>query len=248
MSFHPIRKIKELFERYDDTHNFTCDVCRREVFAGERICKTCMKELPFNNGAICPFCGRKTGESGACLDCKEKPLACAKARSVFVHEGKAMEMVLRFKRGEKYFCRTFASVALPVLESEFPEADVLTFVPMTAKAEKRRSYNQSQLFCNQLARLSGKPVKALLIKKKETPQQKSLGRREREENLTGCFSVTEKEEVKGKRVLLIDDVLTTGATANEIATILKKAGALAVYVLTVTSVPRKDPFGKIPKA
>ena len=130
-------KIQELIDLYDDTHNFTCDVCGREVFGGERVCSVCMKELPFNNGAICPFCGRKVGEAGACLDCKEKPLGAQKARSIFTHEGKPMSMVLRFKSGEKFFCRTFAFLALPILKREFSDADVLTYVPMTPASQKR---------------------------------------------------------------------------------------------------------------
>lgn len=238
------RKIRELIDAYDDAHNFTCDVCGREVFAGERVCAPCKKRLPFNNGAICPFCGRKVGEAGPCLDCKEKPLGAEKARSVFVHEGKAAEMVLRYKRGARYFCRTFAYLALSILQSEFADADVLTYVPMTPKAEKKRGYNQAQLLCAQLSRLSQKPVQTLLMKKKDTVQQKSLGRREREENLEGCFAVTQKDDVKGKKILLVDDVMTTGATVSEICAVLKRAGAACVYVLTVTSVTRKDPFGK----
>lgn len=236
--------IREWIDSYDDTHNFTCDVCGREVFAGERVCAPCMKVLPLNNGAICPFCGRKVGEAGPCLDCKEKPLGAEKARSVFVHEGKGMEMVLRYKKGAKYFCRTFAFLALPVLERDFLDAELLTFVPMTQKAIKKRGYNQAQLFCKQLARFSGKPMADVLVKKKDTEQQKSLTRRDREDNLQGCFGVSDKNAVKGKKVLLIDDVLTTGATVSEIASVLKRAGASCVYVLTVTSVPRKDPFGK----
>ncbi len=244
MKFDPIRKIKELIDAYDDTHNFTCDLCGCEVFAGERVCADCMKTLPLNNGAICPFCGRKVGEAGACLDCKEKPLGAEKARSVCTHEGKAAEAVLRFKRGARYFCRTFAYLALPVLQREFADADLLTYVPMTKKAFKKRGYNQAELLCAQLARLSGKPMGEVLVKKKETEQQKSLGRREREENLTGCFGVIEKEAVKGKKILLIDDVMTTGATVGEISSVLKKAGAQSVYVLTITSVTRPLPFGK----
>ena len=62
--------LSEKIKRYDDTHNFTCDVCEREVFAGERVCDKCLKALPLNNGEVCPLCGRKVGEAGVCLDCK----------------------------------------------------------------------------------------------------------------------------------------------------------------------------------
>lgn len=238
------QKLRAFVDDYDDKHNFTCDFCGREVFENERVCKACLKSLPFNNGAICPFCGRKVGEAGVCLDCKEKPLGLEKARSIFIHEGEAMNAVLRYKKGARYFYRTFSALALPMLEHDFMGADFLTFVPLTPKAQKERGYNQSELIALQLARLSGLPALAVFEKKKETFQQKALGRHEREANLAGCFRVLDKSLVKGKKVVIVDDVLTTGATLSELARILKKAGTSEVYALTVTSVPRPYPFGK----
>ena len=238
------QKINALITQYDDTHNFTCDICGREVFGGERVCRACMPTLPLNNGAICPFCGRRVGEAGACLDCKEKPLGADKARSLFVHEGEAASLVLRYKRGAKYFVRTFATLALPLVEAEFPDAEVFTYVPMTKKAERKRGFNQSRLLCECLARYCKRESAQVFVKKKETPPQKTLGRADREKNLEGCFALADRKSVKGKRFLIVDDVLTTGATASELAALLRKAGAAAVYVFTVSSVPRKDPFGK----
>ena len=60
-----LQKFFAAIKKYDDTYNFTCDVCGREVFGNERVCTACMKTLPWNNGAMCPFCGRKTEEPGA---------------------------------------------------------------------------------------------------------------------------------------------------------------------------------------
>lgn len=231
------------FARYDETHNFTCDVCGREVFANERVCDACMAALPWNDGAVCPFCGRKTGEEGACLECKERRIGVDKARSCCTHEGEAARLVRRMKR-TKYLYKTFARLALPLAEKEFSDADALTFVPMTEKAEKKRGYNQSRLFAEELARLTGKPCVSAAVKIRETDAQKYLGRREREENLKGCFRVTEKSAVAGKKILIADDTLTTGATAGELAQRLYKAGAQRVYLITMTSVQKKDPFGK----
>ena len=99
-------KIAEWLRRYDETHNFTCDVCGREVFAGERVCAACRKTLPFNDRLICPYCGRRVREAGVCLECKQSRPAVEKARSAFVHEGEAAALVLRFKKGSKYLFRT----------------------------------------------------------------------------------------------------------------------------------------------
>ena len=241
------KRIAEAVGKYDDENNFTCDICKREVFENERVCKQCRTVLPWNNTYICPLCGRKVGEAGVCLECKQKPLEVEKARSVFTHEGEALQLVLRFKRGAKYLFRTLAELALPLLLREFSEAELITFVPMTARSEQRRGYNQSRLLAEELAKRSGKPFAAVAEKKRETSAQKLLGRSEREKNLEGCFSLTDRAAVKGKRILIIDDTLTTGATVSEFARVCKRAGAKSVSALTVTSVRNKTPFGKLPK-
>ncbi len=239
-------KFRGAVARYDETHNFTCDVCDREVFANERVCASCMKSLPWNNNVVCPLCGRKIGEPGICLDCKEKPLSIKKARSCFVHEGEAARLVVRFKRGQKYLFRTLAELMLPLLKEGFGAADAITFVPMTERAEKERGYNQSFLLAEELAKQSGIELLAPAVKRRETAAQKFLGRKEREENLKGCFHVKERKLVRGRKLLIIDDTMTTGATADELSSVLLRAGARETYLLTVTSVPRKNPFGVLP--
>lgn len=231
---------------YDDAHNFTCDVCGREVFAGERVCQPCRGALPWNDGVICPYCGRRQKEEGTCLLCKEKPLGPVKARSVFVHEGEAARLVVRFKRGEKYLYRTLAELSLPLFLREFSEVEAIMGVPMSERALKKRGYNQSELFAERLAELAKKPWFAPAVKRKETGAQKFLGRREREKNLEGCFHIKERKAVRGKKILIVDDTMTTGATVSELTGALKRAGAAEVYALTFTSVEDKHPFGLPP--
>lgn len=225
--------------RYDDATNFTCDVCGREVFADERVCKGCRDALAWNRGPFCPLCGRRQKEEGVCLSCKQKPLSVEKARSVFVHEGEAARLVVRFKRGEKYLYRTLAALSLPLLEREFSDAEALVGIPMSEKALKKRGYNQSELFAARLAESAGKAYLSPAVKRRDTDAQKFLGRRAREENLAGCFHVSDRKAVKGKKLLLIDDTMTTGATISELAVALKRAGAKQVCALTFTSVEER---------
>lgn len=239
-----INFLKNAVQRYDDTHNFTCDICSCEVFDGERLCRACDLALPRVGEVFCPFCGRKVLETGACLDCKQKPLKTKKARSVCVHEGEAARLMLRFKRGAKYLVRTLGALMLPVLQAEFAESDALVFVPMTKKAEKKRGYNQARLLAEELSKHCGKPVLDCVAKVRETEAQKTLGRAAREENLQGCFRVTDRSAVKGLSLLVVDDAMTTGSTASEIADVLLRAGAKEVNLLTFTSVQRKNPFGE----
>lgn len=240
----PFTWISARIRRYDDEHNFTCDLCGREVFSGEHVCEPCRKILPWNDGNVCPLCGRKVGEKGICLECKYKRLPVDKARSALLHEGEAAHLVMRAKK-HKYLCRTLAELMEPLLK-EFSDADALVFVPMTEKAYKKRGYNQSRLIAEELSRRSGLPVLDVAVKTRETDAQKSLGRQAREKNLEGCFHISDRKAVKGKKLLIIDDTLTTGATAGEYASRLKRAGATAVYALTATSVQTKYPFGKPP--
>ncbi len=239
--------LSDALRRWDETHNFTCDVCGKEVFSAERMCGSCRKNLPYNDGPVCPLCGRKVGEPGICLECKDRPLEVRKARACFSHEKEAARLVLRYKRGEKYLFRTLADCLVPLLMSEFSDADALVFVPMTVRAEKKRGYNQSRLLAEELSRRTGKPLIDAVTKQRETEQQKALGRRAREENLRGCFHVFSRVSVRGKRLLIVDDTMTTGATASELARTLCHAGAERADLLAVTCVQKKYPFGKPPE-
>ena len=242
-----LRRLREKIKKYDDGHNFTCDICGREVFENERVCAQCKRELPWNNGYVCPICGRKVGEEGVCLECKQKPVGVDMARSAFTHEGEAARLVIRFKKGKKYLYRALAELMLPLLQKEFSSVDALTFVPMTARAEKKRGYNQSRLLAEELAARCGKPVLYSVGKRRESKPQKTLGRTEREKNLEGCFHITDRQTVKGKSILIIDDTFTTGSTVSVLSDALKRAGATGVYALTATSVQYKYPFGKPPE-
>lgn len=220
--------------------NCTCDICNREVFGGERICDKCLESLPWNNGLVCPLCGRKVTEEGICFECKTKPLTVDRARSVFLHEGEAARLVMRFKQGKKYLKEPLFELLLPLLGEHFSEADAVTFVPMTEKSQKARGYNQSRLLAEALSEKFGKELLDCLEKVRDTDAQKMLSRKEREENLKDCFRVADNKRVNGKNVLIIDDTMTTGATAGELATTLRRAGAEKVFLLTVTSVPYKS--------
>ncbi len=238
--------IKRQLKKYDDKVNFTCDICGREVFDGARVCHPCLKELPWNDQNICPFCGRKVVEAGVCLECKQKPLKVKKARSVFTHEEAAARLVVRFKRGEKYLYRTLADLSMPLIEREFAMCDAVAFIPMTKRAEKKRGYNQSRLLAEEIAARTNKELLDAVIKQRETGAQKFLGRADREKNLEGCFHVEDRKAVKGKTILIVDDTLTTGATVSELADRLLRAKAKEVYAFTFTSVQNKHPFGLPP--
>lgn len=240
-------KLKDLLSRWreerekrDREVNYTCELCRREVFENERLCADCTKELSFSKSPVCPFCGRTGREEGTCAACKERPLKVEKARSALVYEGQTVSLVYRFKRGQKYLKYLFAGLLLPVLQREFAAYDLIVGVPMTEKSFRERGYNQSFLLAEELSFLSGVPYAVVARKTKETDSQKELGRNAREKNLAGCFHIDDRQAVKGKRVLIVDDVMTTGSTGSEYGDALKRAGAEKAGLLTVAAVPAKD--------
>lgn len=220
----------------------TCVCCGADLFAGGYFCESCLRSLPFNEGFVCSKCGRAIGgDYPVCLECKADMPAYTEARSAFRYEGEIVRLVRRFKTGGRFLAAAFAERMAPLLLSQFPDADFLVPVPMTESAEKKRGYNQAALLAEELAARTGIPAEcSLLIKTRDTAAQKELSSRERAENLRGSFRVSERKKCGGSRIVLVDDVLTTGATASAAARPLLKAGALKVCVLTAASVPRRE--------
>ena len=218
---------------------FTCAVCGAELYEDAYFCARCRAQLPYNTGCVCSKCGRAVAEEApVCLECKAHMPSYDRARSAFCYEGALVPLIKKFKTGGRHLAAALADAMLPVLQREFADADLLVGVPMTRRARRRRGYDQSRLLAEALSARSGIPLEAsLLVKTRETAAQKKLSRRERAENLKGSFRVHERVKCRGKRILVIDDVLTTGATASAVAETLLRAGAARVCVLTAASVP-----------
>ncbi len=122
----------------------------------------------------------------------------------------------------------------------FEDADIIAAVPMYYKKEKFRGFNQAQILADELSQKNQIPVsEGNLIRYRKTKPQSSLHDKERLENIKDSFFVKDVDEIKGKRILLIDDIHTTGATLNECSKVLKKAGAKSVDVFTLSATKLK---------
>lgn len=176
-----------------------------------------------------------------CDTCKNFFVSVDVARSVFDYTDDVRFLIRKFKfDGAKHLATPFAKYMLPIMLKNFPRADAMIFVPMTKKAYKKRGYNQTELLAKELFVQTNLPILDVVVKKRETKNQVKLKRAERLKNLQDAFSVTDKTAIAGKRILIIDDVLTTGATAETIAKLLKEKGAAMVYLITVASVPDRS--------
>lgn len=221
--------------------SYTCDLCGIETFDGN-LCPNCHKTITFNDKLTCPVCGRRVNSAGVCAECKHLLPQYKKAVSPIVYKDGGAALITKFKRGGAYLCEYFSSLIADKLVG-FPKIDCIVYVPMTEKALRKRGYNQTALLAEKLSEKIKTPVvKDGVIKIKETSEQIGLSMKEREENLKSCFRVSQPSLIKGKSVLVVDDVMTTGATLNEICSKLKKAQARAVYAATVASVEFKSPL------
>jgi ComF family protein len=215
--------------------NYGCYLCGCDVSDGAAFCDVCRKELHYNT-TFCVRCGREVVQRGYCADCKHEQPLFDKARSVFVYEGKAAGLIRAFKTGEAGLANAFAKEGRAIVRKDFADADCIVFTPLGVDGLNQRGYNQAELLAKRLGEYSGKRVEDVFVKEKATAEQKNLNKAERARNLRGAFRLVGRKAVKGKKVLLVDDVLTTGATAEELTRLLLGAGAARVYLFTVASV------------
>ncbi len=214
-----------------------CVSCREKLARAEEapLCAACadaLRALPAD--APCPCCGRGGGARG-CLACAGEPVQGLDALlHAYAHEGTARNLVHALKyRGIR---DTVPFLAAGMAEALFPQSgdwDVLAPIPLHARRQRTRGFNQAAVLCDALGDASGLPARALLLRIVDTAQQASLGAEERLANVHGAF--VSPGRLDGLRVLLVDDVRTTGATAAAAARACKDAGATRVGLISATS-------------
>lgn len=224
-----------------------CLSCRAIVAAPGTLCGACFAKIRFLSAPCCAACGMPFefdpgGADALCASCIRDRPAYDRARAVFRYDDASRGLILAFKHGDRIDAApAYASWLLRAGSELAAVADCIAPVPLHWTRLFRRRYNQSALLANALARLAGRPAAPdLLRRRRRTPSQGGLGRAERIRNVRGAFAVRARPEIADKRILLVDDVLTTGATVEACARALLKAGASAVDVLTLARVVREE--------
>jgi ComF family protein len=165
-------------------------------------------------------------------------LSFDRARSVYEYTPVISGVIQNFKyNNARYHARFFAEKLFELYKGLGVSEDLVTYVPLSEKREKDRGYNQSKLIASEFSKLSGIELLDCVFKIRETDFQAKLNFEGRVKNLKGAFKA-DKKLLKNKSVILIDDVLTTGSTANAVSKALKSAGATNVTVLTVASISK----------
>ena len=206
-----------------------CLLCYDQPEFQSGLCQDCWQELPFIRDPQCLTCARALTRPGICGQCQQRPPAYDSAVAPLAYEDPANEMLCALKYHQHLsFARTIAGVMVDAVISQRQKCpDMLCAVPMTSRALRRRGLNQSVFIARFISRALGIPLCASLLKKtRHTDQQSALSAKNRQSNLVGAFAC--KWRLEGQHVALIDDILTTGATANEISKTLKAAGAARV--------------------
>ncbi|MFH1476973.1 MAG: double zinc ribbon domain-containing protein [Verrucomicrobiota bacterium] len=220
----------------------SCAGCGGEVVGSHGyLCWDCLVRLQWIQTPFCQICGDPlAGEVPLpviCAGCAAKLPAFERARSVARFRG-VLRMILHdFKyRGATWLSRDLVSLLRACYEIHFARAglDTVTYVPLYPARERERSYNQALLLAQGLAAVCPSLVlRACLRRLRPTMSQTHLTAGQRLANVKDMFAIRDPKDMPGRRILLVDDVMTTGATVNECARMLKQAGADLVGVLTV---------------
>ncbi len=232
------KKIKDKLINAIFPNNIKCLICSKELSENTlySLCEQCLNELPFNTGKTCLRCDEPlTSASNYCLKCKSIVPYFKHNKSVFLYEGKIKSFVRGLKYDNKrYYATTLSNFLAGEYVKLNKDFDVVIPVPLHTNRLKERGFNQSELLCKSLKdKLKLNVDTKILGKVVYTESQTHLTRQDREKNLHDSFKVIDKSKIKGKRVLLVDDVFTTGSTINECARTLKDAGAKEVCSLTL---------------
>ena len=234
--------MKNFFGRIADSlfgDKYVCLCCKDERLFDDHnyLCEKCYNALEFIKNA-CQKCGDQVGPFDSyCENCKKEEYKhfFDKGYCVCKYSGSAREMVYSFKYGcNKYLCKVISKFMIDCFENinEHLSIDLVIPVPLGEKRFRRRGFNQSQMLAEDIAKHFSYPISSdVVVRALNTDTQTSMTRLERIDNVKGAFSIMDKNSVKGKNILIIDDIITTGATCDEISKLLKKCGAKSVYVL-----------------
>jgi ComF family protein len=230
-----------------------CIACRTQVAAPGALCAPCWQAIQFLEGPMCACCGLPfdfdPGGDTLCAGCIARPPAYDKARAVMRYDEASRGPILALKHGDRLdlsppFARWLDRGGRALIDA----ADVVIPVPLHPFRLWTRRYNQSAELARALARLANKETAFLaLVRSRATPSQGAMrSAKARRRNMLGAFKVPprHKSAIAGRNILLVDDVLTTGATVEACARALKRAGAAKVFVLALARVVR-PPAGDV---
>jgi len=216
-----------------------CAFCKGFLLWEEHyICQGCWQKLDLTISPYCPRCGNPHWEDGqVCFQCQGRDYYFDSAMSVGWYEGVLKTAINLYKyKGKRQLAGPLGQLLISYWEIKRRNysIDLIIPIPLHRRKRREREYNQSELLARRLGNYFKIPISCYnLVRVSYRLPQVGLSYRERWENVKGIFRVKNPWELSGKKILLIDDVYTTGATSNECSRILREAGAEKIWVLTL---------------
>ena len=223
---------------------YRCCLCRSYT-GNHAVCIKCWSNVVFIISPFCAVCSKPFfnpilndyADTLICTECQEKTLYFKKCLSLGIYQDYLKNIIQLFKFHNQPYIGKFLGTKLASLinnNHEFLDADIIIPVPLQKMREKKRGYNQSLILAQALSRCVQIPISKNCLKRQgNRPPQSNLSMKERKLNVRGHFLVTNQKQITKKRILLIDDVFTTGSTLNECARVLRHAGATEILAITL---------------
>lgn len=218
-----------------------CPICDQVLGQTEKICEKCRTSVHVINEPRCMKCGKQlnTEERLYCNDCKKISHIFQNGISVFDYKGEIKDSLYRFKYNNmRCYAEYYGDEAFKMYGRQIKswKIDLIIPIPMYHKKQQKRGYNQAVEFAKVISKYTSIPLdEKCLIRVKNTVPQKGLNNEQRYQNLDKAFAVDKDRVEKCHRVLLIDDIYTTGSTIDNCAKVLKKAGVVKIYFLCVAA-------------
>lgn len=229
-------KVKMFFEKLLFPDDIKCIFCGTDVpdFYTKPYCENCEKDLPLNNQNRCLICDEPIdNEAKVCDSCQKEKRYFKKAFCPFVYKDKVRSSILGYKdSNRRYLSKTFAKFIVEELNSSRVKIDRITYVPMTKKKEKQRSFNQSKLLAIEIGKFLNKPVIDLFEKTKDGTAQKFLTAKERAAAMKNLYVLKKQTLHRGENILIVDDIITTCATVNYCSALIHNK-VNSVYVCAI---------------
>jgi competence protein ComFC len=215
-----------------------CGGCKKE---GAMLCDACLASFSYVDAKIaCPICGRIVGTPAECGECITGPKRYfTQAHFGFYFKGPFREALHSFKfEGRKDVGRALVGLIDEKVRSIAADIDLIVPLPVTEKRLRNRGFNQSFIISEEISKRTGKKVDfSTLLKVKETKDQYTLSKEDRKRNVKGAFAVTERTGFRKRKLLLVDDLYTTGSTAREASAVLFRSGAENITLFSLARTP-----------
>jgi ComF family protein len=245
-------KIRDFFwELKDDILDFvypqSCPICQSSLAREEKeICRECWESLARLPAPFCPYCKSFLEDS---MTLRNHPCPCLSKleerkimaiRSLGTFDDYYQKLIHRFKYQKKVPLGKHLAQGLGEVvtqENDFGDCDLIIPVPLHPARRRQRGFNQSEILAEGISEVAGIPIgNNILTRRKNTKDQTYLNAQQRAENVKDAFGLNQSETIEDKNVILVDDVITTGATLNECAEVLLQAGAKTVFASTLAVV------------